>query len=499
VQRRVQLGVLAVDRDSDVLPDGQVVGSAAVKQRKQVGNRSGVGEFDDVAIAVEEFLEDAEVEHVNSHLGMVSMPMRLLRILRWIGLGVVGLGLVLFLVVQGQQRLLRHRAEWLHAEIVALQMHPGTFADVQRMQREWGKFGHWDGECTAHHCIYQIKLVTDRFQGRLDQIGASVTDGPDAERLWRRLERVEAFYHSVGRARVYAISANIRIRDDKMWGAGFGVGTYAYPGTSRRDYPGTGRNEGHIYVVFADVESSSRLLNDFEPDPDLSSLQRGFRTEYELQCLGCEEVTGYVALQTDPRAIERLNQFDFSCITRWVACKHPAELDPELWKQAVLERQQQPRPVNNNEEEAGQEKWCLVPSSVVAREANDILLVRVVAAKSIHDPESNETGQSATVNVLHAVKNGHRYRTSNQMVFGVVPHAVKQEAGLKGSLLEVGKKYFFLYDQRSPNSVFASPYLDPCHALLDNEVNAAEVRAGVLLDPSTGESYDYANDPDPGT
>ena len=492
----MKLGVLLIDGHRNVFPQRQIVGAAVVQQGEEIRDGGWVGEFDDVAIAVEEILEDAEVKHVDSHSDMVSMPMLLWRIVRWIGLGVSGFVLALFLVVQVQQRLLRHRAERLHAEIVALQLHPGTFADVQRMQREWGKFGHWDGECTAHHCIYQIKLMTDPVQDRLNRIGERVTDGPNAERLWRWLEQVEVLYHSVGRARVHTITADIRIRDDKMWGAGFGVGTYAYPGTSRNEYSGTGRNEGHIYIVFADVELSSRLLNDFEEDPDLSTLRRGFRTNYELQCLGCEEVSGFVTPQTDPSVIERFSQIDFSCITRWVACKHPAELDPQLWKQAVQDSETRLRPNNNIEEEAAKEQWCLIPSSVVAREANDILLVRVVAAKPVHDPESNTTGQTATVHVLETVKNGHRYRTSNTMVFGVDPQAVKQEAGVKGSLLEVGQEYFFLYHQRSPNIPMTGTFLDPCHALLNTSANAAEVQEGIRLDPSTGESYDYSNDPD---
>ena len=168
-----------------------------------------------------------------------------------------------------------------------------------------------------------------------------------------------------------------------------------------------------------------------------------------------------------------------------------------MWKQAVQDHEARPRHNNNLEEEAAQEQWCLIPSSVVAREANDILLVRVIAAKLVHDPESNTTGQTATVQVLETVKNGHRYRTSNTMVFGVDPQGVKQEAGTKGSLLEIGKEYFFLYHQRSPNNPMAGTFLDPCHALLYTAANAAEVQQGIRLDPSTGESYDYMNDPAP--
>jgi len=113
----MQLGVFAIHGDGDVLPQRQVVGSAFVQQREQVGDGGGGGQFDDVAIAVEEFLKDTEIQYVDSHLSMVSMPMRLRRILRGVGLCVAGLVLALFLVVQVQQRLLRHIAEPLYSEI----------------------------------------------------------------------------------------------------------------------------------------------------------------------------------------------------------------------------------------------------------------------------------------------------------------------------------------------------------------------------------------------
>ena len=70
----MELRVLVVDGHGDVLPERQVIGAALVEQREQVGDSGGIGEFNDVAIAVEEILEDAEVENVDSHLGMVSMP-----------------------------------------------------------------------------------------------------------------------------------------------------------------------------------------------------------------------------------------------------------------------------------------------------------------------------------------------------------------------------------------------------------------------------------------
>ncbi len=67
----MELSVFAVDGYGDVLPERQIVGAAIVQKLKQVRDCGGVGQLDGVAIAAEEFFEQAEVEDVDSHLGMV--------------------------------------------------------------------------------------------------------------------------------------------------------------------------------------------------------------------------------------------------------------------------------------------------------------------------------------------------------------------------------------------------------------------------------------------
>jgi glycosyltransferase involved in cell wall biosynthesis len=67
VQRGVELGVLAVDGYGDMLPERKVGGSAVVEELEEMLDGSGVGQLDGVAIAVEEFLQEAEVEDVDSH------------------------------------------------------------------------------------------------------------------------------------------------------------------------------------------------------------------------------------------------------------------------------------------------------------------------------------------------------------------------------------------------------------------------------------------------
>jgi hypothetical protein len=273
--------------------------------------------------------------------------MRFTSILRRVGLTVVALLLAVLLFVQFEQRLLRHRAEHLHSEILALQLHPGTFADIQRLEREWGSHAHYEGSCTEHHCIYEIKL-SDVF--------LKWTDGLSSD--FDRKHRLFRLYSLLGGHPAFVV-ANVRVRNNRMWGADF---------TSLvMTYPGKGRNDGETYAVIADVTSGSRLLwrnEDFQAD----ILQQGFRTDEGLQCLGCEFVSVNMTAQTNPKDIERFNRLNLDCITRWRACKDPWDMAPESWAQALLDKSRTDSP---------EEQACAISPSLLAREANDILLVKV--------------------------------------------------------------------------------------------------------------------------
>jgi hypothetical protein len=391
--------------------------------------------------------------------------MRFSSILRALGLTVVGLMLGVLLFVQFQQRLLRHRAERLHSEILALQLHPGTFADIQRLEREWGSHAHYEGSCTEHHCIYEIKL-SDVF--------LKWTDGLSYD--FDRKHRLFRLYSLLG-GHPASVFANVRVRDNRMWGADFTVLVMTYPGK--------GRNEGQTYAVITAVDSGSRLLRrqeDFRTD----LLQQGFRTDEELQCAGCEYVTINMTPLTNPKDIERFNQLNLDCIARWFACKHPQDMAPELWAQALLDKSRTAPP---------EEQACTISPSLLAREANDILLVKSLSLKTVQPPDGGEAGQIAAVRVLQSLKNGRAYRTTDTLEFGTPPNSIRPQDQEAHAQLVPGDEYFFLYRQPRPNEIEAGLYLSPCHGLLNTPENAAAIKVGIALDPSTGEAYDYRNDP----
>src|ERR1022692_3107638 len=90
---------------------------------------------------------------------MVAPTRWLLRILRVACLAALALVLLTLATVQFQQRLLRHRAEQLMADMHEIHLYRSTWTDAQRLITRWGAWGHYDGTCTAAECRYQITLT----------------------------------------------------------------------------------------------------------------------------------------------------------------------------------------------------------------------------------------------------------------------------------------------------------------------------------------------------
>jgi len=382
---------------------------------------------------------------------------------------VVALVVAFSLFVRAQQYLFRQQVDRLHREILALQLHSGNFADIQRLQREWGAYAHYNGPCTPHHCIYQITL----YDG-LDNWFKNPSDPFPYFEAMRTRFILKAYAFFGGRPG-YAV-ANVRVRDDQMWGADFAIGIATYPGK--------GRNEGEPYMVLAGIQSGSRLSG--RNDSSSDALRRGFRTESGLNCLGCEFVEVFLTPQTEVRDIERFNQFNFSCITAIWACKDPVDIAPDAWNEGLKE----------NEDKTDSEKQlCRVPPTILAREANDIVLAKVQSLEKGPKPDPGPPNQWVTVQIIKLLKNGRTFPIASNFEFVAGPYALRRENENTPARLVAGNEYFFLYRRPSLYELSVKAIFDPCHILAKTSESAASIQEGIALDPSNGEPYNFRNEP----
>lgn len=392
----------------------------------------------------------------------------ILLILRPAGMTVLVLAVFAVAAIHVRQVFFRHQVERLHAEILALQLHPGSFADILRLQREWGVFGSYLGPCTEHHCIYEIEINDGWRQGR--EFSSSFI-----QHRW--FFRIYPFWGG----RPAQASANIRVRDNKMWGADFSFWML--------EGPGTGRNNGQIYENIVDLSSGARLSRDEEFS--VREILRGFLTREELNCLGCEYVTVHMAPQAHASDIERFNRIQFNCLTGWRSCKHPVDLAPDLWAQSV-EDEKAMQPV--------EEPYCQVSAEILAREANNIVLAQVLSIKMSQLKIFEGPVRMVTARVLEPLKNGQAYRSSDILESYDNPYGLLAGEGKNRKPLMVERAYFFLYRQPPPGEGMFYPMLTslelrPCHALPNTPDNARSVRQGIALDVSAGEPYDFRNEP----
>jgi hypothetical protein len=162
---------------------------------------------------------------------------------------------------------------------------------------------------------------------------------------------------------------------------------------------------------------------------------------------------------------------------------HPVDLSPQLWAQAVDDEK---TPI------AEDGSLCNLPTSVLAREANDIALVKITSTKPLPDPDSKEIGQTVSAVVLQAMKNGEENPPGTSVVFPSYPSALRLSDG-STQKLAAGQQYFVLYTQTDPGSPISGLYFAPCHVLLPTAENHAAIEEGIREDPSTGEKYDWRN------
>jgi hypothetical protein len=233
------------------------------------------------------------------------------RLLRNLILGVLAALFVLTVTIRVQQYVFRSRSERLLEQVRALGLGHATFAETQQIFREWPS-ARDTGPCVPLQCDFEIGL-SDFGLGHLQYFVN-----------YRRVLRV---YEFLG-GRLSAVRVKVSVRNGIVWGKFFDVRVTV---SEREDR--VFDSSGYWLMGRAStVESIDTARWPSQSHPE-------YRIGQPSGCKICVEVYTIFTPTADPRDIERLTEFDYSCLTRWThPCRTQGDIMPAAWKEAQDER-----------------------------------------------------------------------------------------------------------------------------------------------------------------
>jgi hypothetical protein len=382
----------------------------------------------------------------------VAMAMATVRrkSLRWLGriaLVFVACYVALLLYVQVSERVMRHRAERLLAEMRELEVGKSTWANLQGIKSRWGAWGNYDGTCTVENCNYEVSL-------------ADVAGGP----------RFDMLVAALGRGHLAYVTLRVMVEQGIVKQASFDLWVYVPKGYGARwereqpQDPGYTPYSSGEYTLIARASSRLELghLCCYWPDPVP-------HPNYVLKKPGgCE---GCLAIWTEflPRAASvekmRLTHFNFNCITRWKPCADEEDIMPGIGTE--YEQQSRERMIRY-----GRQDQCDYPVTELSAAALNAAVVRV---ESI--PTEGSNAQEYPKLRLIKRLGGNAVWDANETV-SIDALMEGQQGRLISDAFKQGKPLVVLYPQ-SPKAKMLMPYT--CGLLPYSEQVEKDVTAGVSL------------------
>jgi hypothetical protein len=246
--------------------------------------------------------------HFSARVVITAVWRRIITRKSWLyfAIGLVSLAVLLVGAVQTEQILFRRGVERLVGSVRNMPFENPTAEQVRQLLRQWPAEVHTDGDC-AQRCFQQI--VLDSFAAKHGQ-------------FFGNHERLFWLYLLAGGhpARVVAdfdLSAGI----PQSVGVRFVL-------VCREDLPLT----GNIYF-------NTRAQLGKHPDTyRLSQLHPTYRIYTSGGCEGCRDFSVSFLPGASQSDIDRLAQFDFSCLTRWLhPCRTRSDMMPAAWQQHLQE------------------------------------------------------------------------------------------------------------------------------------------------------------------
>ena len=382
----------------------------------------------------------------------------------------VSAGLAAFIPIQ--QQILRHRAEHLLADIRSLKLRESTWASVQPIFTRWGGWGHYDGECTQQSCSYEIELGDFAYNHQF---------------LIRPPLFLQRVYRLFG-GRTSLVTATVYVQDGLIWAKSFSVAV---------DVPPENPASNYRYMLLGSAGSLSRFrlgfLPSFADHPNYAVYTPG-------GCTGCQAVFAEFSPYADPADVDRLMQFDLTCLTRRRPCREKGEIMPTAWAQYLKEA--------DLDQTVHWQQYCSTyPLVALGRDTANAAVVEVVANRIEGGTKTDYPFQVSTVRLTKKLKGTSFWNVGTTRDVRVFEGTVSHTPHRRPEDLVAGSRFIIMFAHRhSAGPSGPEVWLDSCGALPMTDQNLDKVRRGIDEDylaergekPWLSLTGDYTHRPLPG-
>jgi hypothetical protein len=322
------------------------------------------------------------------------MPRMIARAFRVATIVCVVVALLWGTLIAGPMWLTRWRMSRLLADYHSIYPTQSSWADAQKLMVKWGKWGNYDGSCSANDCLYLI-TVSDEYNNWVDKLPEQQRERVWGSHLWDWLQHLGY--------RRSALSVQFQVQDGKI------ARTEAMLRISVAD---AGPLEQYSYMLGVTTQVRSRLASitrNGKRDPPWvlgDDDQLAFHPDYKVGrpsgCEGCEiDYITYAPTLPHEEAV-KLTDFSLNCLTRLRACTTIGDLLPYGSGWHLYED----LPSTLRPDSSGGPLPCRTEPRALARDATVVVEVEVLGALSAFKPYPNDDTQQelARARILHTWK-----------------------------------------------------------------------------------------------
>jgi hypothetical protein len=359
----------------------------------------------------------------------------------------------------------RHRSERLLADVKSLEMRKTTYSEARRVLQKWPELRLFPPGYDENHCKFDI-ILDDRVI-------------PKDERGWERSNAAAGLMgwacRFFGRHKA-RVQAQVSIQRGVVWGKYFSVGL---------EIPSVGWPD---HALFGAVDTVSRFYDDtgrvglddlivqtlMHPDYLLEQRQATFNADTPVALVVASVMYVHETQYADPAVVRHLEDFDFSCMTRWFSCRNVAELMPMAWAEY---QRDQPRAM------AAANQLKCTPEIVETQAGNAQMAAVVEVSGNRMDSVDGQNHEVAKVRMVEPLRGDTYWKINEEREFWVSPWALADTSTGRSLALPQGKRFILLFFLNGPMPHSSGMWPYPCGVIPWSEENLALVQHGIAEDP----------------